>query len=128
MRVGVLGTGMVGRAIASKLVDLGHDVLMGSRSAGNESAVGWAEAAGGGAGQGTFAEAAAHGEIVFNCTNEQGSWTRSPPRARRTSRARCSWTSRTRSTRPGACRRACSSPERTASASGSSAPFRTRVS
>ena len=44
MRVGVLGTGMVGRAIASKLVDLGHDVLMGSRSAGNESAVEWAEA------------------------------------------------------------------------------------
>jgi 8-hydroxy-5-deazaflavin:NADPH oxidoreductase len=30
MRIGVLGTGMVGRTIATKLVELGHDVTMGS--------------------------------------------------------------------------------------------------
>jgi len=30
MRVGVLGTGMVGDAIASKLIALGHEVMMGS--------------------------------------------------------------------------------------------------
>jgi predicted dinucleotide-binding enzyme len=29
MRIGVLGTGMVGRALATKLVELGHDVMMG---------------------------------------------------------------------------------------------------
>ena len=38
MRIAVLGTGMVGRAIASKLVALGHEVTMGSRTADNESA------------------------------------------------------------------------------------------
>ena len=30
MKLGVLGTGMVGNAIATKLVKLGHDVKMGS--------------------------------------------------------------------------------------------------
>ena len=38
MNVGVLGTGMVGSAIASRLVGLGHEVRMGSREAGNEKA------------------------------------------------------------------------------------------
>jgi predicted dinucleotide-binding enzyme len=32
MKIGVLGTGMVGNAIASKLVALGREVMMGSRS------------------------------------------------------------------------------------------------
>jgi 8-hydroxy-5-deazaflavin:NADPH oxidoreductase len=68
MRMAVLGTGMVGRAIASKLVELGHEVRMGSRSAGNENAVAWAEAAGERAGEGTFADAAGFGEVIFNCT------------------------------------------------------------
>ena len=68
MRVGVLGTGMVGRAIATKLVELGHDALMGSRSAGNESATEWVAGAGPRASQGTFADAAAHGELLFNCS------------------------------------------------------------
>jgi hypothetical protein len=55
MKIGVLGTGMVGRAISGKLEALGHDVKVGSRTAGDGSV--------------EFAEAAAHGEIVFNCTN-----------------------------------------------------------
>ena len=54
MRIGVLGTGMVGRAISGKLAELGHDVRVGSRTAGDGKVV--------------FADAAAHGEIVFNCT------------------------------------------------------------
>ena len=41
-RIGVLGTGMVGHAIGSRLVELGHDVVMGSRSAANDKAVAWA--------------------------------------------------------------------------------------
>jgi len=41
---------------------------MGSRSATNEKAAAWVAAAGRGASQGTFADAAAFGEIVFNCT------------------------------------------------------------
>jgi len=68
MRFGVLGTGVVGQALASKLVALGHDVVMGSRQAGNEKAVAWAAAAGGTAGEGTFATAAAFGQLVVNAT------------------------------------------------------------
>jgi predicted dinucleotide-binding enzyme len=41
---------------------------MGSREAGNEKAVAWAAKAGEGAAEGSFADAAAAGEIVFNCT------------------------------------------------------------
>jgi predicted dinucleotide-binding enzyme len=68
MRIGVLGTGMVGQTIASKLVELGHEVTMGARAAGNEKAVAWAAGAGDGAAEGSFADAAAHGELLFNCT------------------------------------------------------------
>ena len=67
-RFGVLGTGMVGQTLASKLVSLGHDVKMGSRQSGNEKAVAWAEPAGQLASEGTFAEAAAFGETVVNAT------------------------------------------------------------
>ncbi|MGD0690566.1 MAG: NAD(P)-binding domain-containing protein [Candidatus Bathyarchaeia archaeon] len=68
MKLGVLGTGMVGNTIATKLVQLGHEVKMGSRTAGNEKAVQWAKANGAKASNGTFAETAEFGEIIFNCT------------------------------------------------------------
>jgi predicted dinucleotide-binding enzyme len=68
MRIGVLGTGVVGRGIASKLVELGHEVRLGSRDAAHPGAAEWAAAAGDRASNGTFADAAALGEIVFNCT------------------------------------------------------------
>ena len=68
MRIGVLGTGGVGQTLATKLVELGHEVTMGARSAGSEKAAGWAAAAGEGASEGSFADAAAHGELLFNCT------------------------------------------------------------
>src|ERR687885_2784507 len=68
MRIGVLGTGMVGQTIATKLVELGHEVTMGARQAGNEKGVEWAAGAGESAREGSFADAAAHGELVFNCT------------------------------------------------------------
>jgi len=59
---------MVGQALASKLVSLDHEVVMGSRQAGNEKAVQWAATVGGTAGEGTFATAAAYGELVVNAT------------------------------------------------------------
>jgi predicted dinucleotide-binding enzyme len=68
MRIAVLGTGVVGRTIATKLVGLGHQVTMGSRTAQNEHAVTWAAEAGEGASFGTFADAALAGELLFNCT------------------------------------------------------------
>jgi predicted dinucleotide-binding enzyme len=59
MRIAVLGTGVVGRTIAGKLRELGHDVLVGSRAAGEDAV--------------SFSDAAAHGELVFNCTNGNAS-------------------------------------------------------
>jgi hypothetical protein len=69
MKIAILGTGMVGETIASKLVELGHEVRMGSRTANNEKAVAWVKKAGSKASQGTFADAAAFGELVFNATS-----------------------------------------------------------
>src|SRR2546423_4675811 len=68
MRIGVLGTGIVGRTLAGKLVELGHEVRMGSRQAGNENAVEWAQEAGDGASEGTFADAAEFGGLLINAT------------------------------------------------------------
>jgi predicted dinucleotide-binding enzyme len=69
MQIGVLGTGMVGQTIGHKLVTLGHDVKMGSRSAGSEKAQEWVKKSGPRASQGTFADAASFGELLFNCTS-----------------------------------------------------------
>ncbi|MBK9321013.1 MAG: NAD(P)-binding domain-containing protein [Bacteroidetes bacterium] len=68
MKTAVLGTGMVGQTIATKLIQLGHEVKMGSRSGHNEKATEWISKNGPSASQGTFAEASAAGEIIFNCT------------------------------------------------------------
>src|SRR5215216_5309081 len=68
MRIGVLGTGVVGRTLAGKLVELGHEVRMGSREAGKDAAVEWVRAAGDRASEGTFADAARFGELVINAT------------------------------------------------------------
>ncbi|MGH3111310.1 MAG: NADPH-dependent F420 reductase, partial [Gaiellaceae bacterium] len=43
-------------------------VMLGSRAADNRTAAEWVAATGSGASHGTFADAAAHGELVFNCT------------------------------------------------------------
>ncbi len=68
MRIGVLGTGVVGRTLASALLRGGHEVRLGSRTSGNEAAVAWADNVGGPASEGTFAEAAGFGELVINAT------------------------------------------------------------
>ena len=80
MKIGVLGTGMVGQAIAGRLAELGHDVMVGTR----DVAATLAKTEPGMMGNppfslwqqdhkqvklGTFAEAAAHGELLFNCTS-----------------------------------------------------------
>lgn len=73
MRIAVLGTGTVGQTIGSKLVSLGHQVKMGSRSATHEKGLEWVKEAGTGASLGTFVDAAAFGELAFNCTSGRGS-------------------------------------------------------
>jgi NADPH-dependent F420 reductase len=65
MKYAVLGTGNVGQALGNKLLALGHEVRMGSRSADNEAANAWAEEGGERASVGTFADAAAFGEVAM---------------------------------------------------------------
>ncbi len=66
MKIGVLGTGVVGQAIGTKLVSLGHEVMMGGRSAQNEKVLAFTGKTG--AQGGDFATAAAFGELVVHCT------------------------------------------------------------
>lgn len=54
MRIGVLGTGTVGRTIATKMIELGHEVRMGSRAVGNEAERAWSAGLGAAASEGTF--------------------------------------------------------------------------
>jgi predicted dinucleotide-binding enzyme len=75
MKIAVLGTGMVGNTIATKLVQLGHQVMMGSRTANSDAGQEWLRSVGGKGKIGTFADAAEFGEIVFDCTNGANSLT-----------------------------------------------------
>jgi hypothetical protein len=68
MNIGILGTGLVGQTLASKLVSLGHQVKIGSRAANNEKGLDWVKKNGANASHGTFSDTAKFGEIVFNCT------------------------------------------------------------
>ena len=72
-KITVLGTGIVGDTIGSKLIELGHSVAMGSRTINNEKALAFVAKHNGKAIEGTFADAAAYGEIIFNCTKGSGS-------------------------------------------------------
>jgi len=70
MNIGVLGTGAVGCAVATRLVELGHIVVMGTRDVANPKAHEWVTSVGAkrGARVGTFAESAAHAALVINAT------------------------------------------------------------
>jgi predicted dinucleotide-binding enzyme len=69
MRFGIIGTGTVGRTLAGKLVVLGHEVMLGSRSKDNAAALDWSAQSGPRGHCGTFAEAAEFGDIVINATS-----------------------------------------------------------
>jgi predicted dinucleotide-binding enzyme len=62
MNIGVLGSGVVGETLANGFLKKGHEVMRGSREPRKLSD--WKAKAGSGASTGTFAEAAAHGELV----------------------------------------------------------------
>jgi 8-hydroxy-5-deazaflavin:NADPH oxidoreductase len=68
MKIGILGTGDVGQALGRGLAAAGHDVKMGSREKTNEKAHAWAQKVGERASHGTFAEAAAFGELIIVAT------------------------------------------------------------
>jgi 8-hydroxy-5-deazaflavin:NADPH oxidoreductase len=73
MKIGILGTGMVGNTLGTALIAKGHEVKMGSRDAVNEKAIEWTKANGKNALQGTFEDAAVFGDIIFNCTKGEHS-------------------------------------------------------
>jgi predicted dinucleotide-binding enzyme len=69
MQIGILGSAITAQTIGSKLIQLGHEVMLGSRDEANPPSVTWAKDQGGQhALYGTFMNAAAFGEIIFNCT------------------------------------------------------------
>src|SRR5436305_5251658 len=79
MKFGVIGTGMVGQTFAAKLVELNHEVIIGTRDVAATLARREPDAMGNPPFQvwneqhpqvrlGTFVQAAAHGEILLNAT------------------------------------------------------------
>jgi predicted dinucleotide-binding enzyme len=68
MKVGIFGTGDVGRVLGSAMITLGHDVKMGSRESSNPKMQEWIRKSGSKASGGTFADAAKFGELIFLCT------------------------------------------------------------
>lgn len=73
MKIAVFGTGTVGDTIGSRLIELGHQVMMGSRSASNEKAAAFVAKHKTHAHAGNYADAANFGELIFNCTKGDGS-------------------------------------------------------
>jgi len=63
-RIGVLGSGEVGRTLARGFASRGHEVMIGSRDPGKDELAEWLEGDGEGVAAGTFAEAAEHGELL----------------------------------------------------------------
>lgn len=72
MRVGVIGTGVVGQTLGTGLVGLGHEVMIGSRQETNPKLEEWLSRNGEKAKEGTFAQAAAFGEVVILATKWEG--------------------------------------------------------
>ncbi len=72
MKVGIIGTGTVGRALGTGFARKGHEVKMGSRDAANPKLVEFVKAAGSKASGGTFAEAARFGEVIVLATSWSG--------------------------------------------------------
>lgn len=68
MKVGILGTGDVGRVLGSAMITLGHDVKMGSRESSSPKMEEWIRKNEAKASGGTFAEAAKFGDVIFLCT------------------------------------------------------------
>lgn len=68
MKIGIFGTGVVGKTIGSRLVELGYEVMMGSRTSDNENALNWKNSHQNNTSIGTFNEVSKFSDILFNCT------------------------------------------------------------
>jgi predicted dinucleotide-binding enzyme len=79
MKIGIIGSAVVGQTLGAKLVQLGHDVVLGTRDpkkldekkkfAGSLND--WLASTGNQGRVGTFQDAAAHGELLINATEGQ---------------------------------------------------------
>jgi 8-hydroxy-5-deazaflavin:NADPH oxidoreductase len=69
MKVGILGSGDVAQALGTGFTTLGHEVRLGSRTADNPKTVAWAKGTKGKGSTGTFADAAAFGEVLVLATH-----------------------------------------------------------
>ena len=85
MKIGILGTGIVGQTLGLKLVQLGHSVTIGTRDPSklNEpkgrgssarTLADWLTEAGPAASVGTFRDAAAYGELIINALSGAASF------------------------------------------------------
>lgn len=72
MKIGILGSGSVGKALGVGFATLGHDVMMGSREPDRDDVKEWRKSAGGKTASGTFAEAAAHAQLAVLATAWSG--------------------------------------------------------
>lgn len=64
MKVGVLGSGVVGKALARGFVEAGHEVKVGTRDPKKADLVAWSQGEGAGATPATFRDTAKHGEVL----------------------------------------------------------------
>lgn len=67
MKAGIIGSGIVGRVLASALLKEGHDVMLGTRDISKKEVTDWKANNEDGL-TGTFAEAAAFGELIIIAT------------------------------------------------------------
>jgi len=64
MKIGILGTGDVGKVLAAGFKDVGHDVMIGTRDPASGKLTDWLAHAGKGVEAGSFSQAAAFGELI----------------------------------------------------------------
>jgi 8-hydroxy-5-deazaflavin:NADPH oxidoreductase len=67
MRVGILGSGPVGQALGAGFAAHGHDVKLGSKTPDKPELMKWKKETPGTVSLGTFADVAAHGEVLVLC-------------------------------------------------------------
>lgn len=64
MRVGILGSGVVGQSLGRGFAGRGHEVVLGTRTPDSEKLAPWKREVGDRGRTGTFAQAAAYGEVL----------------------------------------------------------------
>jgi predicted dinucleotide-binding enzyme len=72
MKIGILGSGDVGRTLGSGLAALGHEVMIGSREPDSSRLREWVGLTGGHGSTGIYAEAAAFAEVAILATRWSG--------------------------------------------------------